>query len=124
MAFSIAKSVNTGTKSAFVSTHRRDVSSSSSSSRVKTKAAASSSSSGPINFDSSSQEELVARAKKECPVCRGTGYKACGQCGGTGVNQEDLFQGKFKKGDACWLCGGKHGSKTMCGNCIDLTDSF
>lgn len=121
MAFSIAKSLNTGVTSAFVSTHRSDVSSS----RVKTKAAASSSSSsGPINFDSSSQEELVARAKKECPVCRGTGYKACGQCGGTGVNQEDLFQGKFKKGDACWLCGGKHGSKTMCGNCIDLTDSF
>lgn len=118
MAFSIAKSLNAGVKLAFVSTHRRDVSSS----RV-TKAAASSSP-GPINFDSSSQEELVARAKKECPVCRGTGYKACGQCGGTGVNQEDLFQGKFKKGDACWLCGGKHGSKTMCGNCIDLTDSF
>ena len=69
MAFSIAKSLNAGVKSAFVSTHRRDVSSS----RVKTKAAAASSSSGPINFDSSSQEELVARAKKECPVCRGTG---------------------------------------------------
>ena len=57
-----------------------------------------------------------------CPVCRGTGWKPCGQCGGTGVNQEDLFGGKFTKGDTCWLCSGK--KKTMCGNCVDLTDSF
>lgn len=57
-----------------------------------------------------------------CPVCKGTGWKPCGQCGGTGVNQEDLFGGKFTKGDTCWLCSGK--KKTMCGNCVDLTDSF
>jgi isopenicillin N synthase-like dioxygenase len=57
-----------------------------------------------------------------CPVCKGTGWKPCGQCDGTGVNQDDLFGGKFLKGDTCWLCSGK--AKTMCGNCIDLTDSF
>ena len=57
-----------------------------------------------------------------CPVCEGTGWKPCGQCDGTGVNQDDLFGGKFLKGDTCWLCSGK--AKTMCGNCIDLTDSF
>ena len=57
-----------------------------------------------------------------CPVCKGTGWKPCGQCDGTGVNQDDLFGGKFLKGDTCWLCSGK--AKTMCGNCVDLTDSF
>jgi hypothetical protein len=39
-----------------------------------------------------------------CVVCAGTGKKPCGQCGGTGTNQEDLFGGRFVKGDACWLC--------------------
>ena len=58
----------------------------------------------------------------QCPVCKGTGWKPCGQCDGTGVNQDDLFGGKFLKGDTCWLCSGK--AKTMCGNCVDLTDSF
>jgi len=57
-----------------------------------------------------------------CPVCRGTGWKPCGQCDGTGKNQEDLYGGKFLKGDRCWLCDGK--AKTMCGNCIDMTDTF
>ena len=59
---------------------------------------------------------------QNCPVCHGTGWKPCGQCGGTGVNQEDLYGSKFKKGDTCWLCAGK--CKTMCGNCVDLTDEF
>mmetsp|Transcript_29626 Transcript_29626/g.47660 ORF Transcript_29626/g.47660 Transcript_29626/m.47660 type:complete len:412 (+) Transcript_29626:143-1378(+) len=57
-----------------------------------------------------------------CPVCSGTGWKPCGQCSGTGINQEDLFGGKFVKGDTCWLCAGK--CQTMCGNCVDLTDRF
>jgi len=57
-----------------------------------------------------------------CPVCAGTGWKPCGQCDGTGVNQDDLFGGKFVKGGVCWLCDGK--AQTMCGNCVDLTDSF
>ena len=59
-----------------------------------------------------------------CPMCRGTGLKPCGQCEGTGVNQEDKYGGKdgYRKGQPCWLCEGKR--KTMCGNCIDLTDSF
>ena len=62
--------------------------------------------------------------KKVCPVCQNTGLKPCGQCEGTGVNQEDKYGGEdgYKKGQPCWLCQGKR--KTMCGNCIDLTDSF
>ena len=62
--------------------------------------------------------------KAMCPICRGTGLKPCGQCEGTGVNQEDKYGGKdgYRKGQPCWLCEGKR--KTMCGNCIDLTDSF
>ena len=63
-----------------------------------------------------------ANPQEACPVCRGTGWKPCGQCDGTGVNQEDLYGGRFKKGDPCWLCDGK--KKTMCGNCVDLTDAF
>jgi DnaJ-class molecular chaperone len=59
-----------------------------------------------------------------CPVCRGTGWKPCGQCEGTGINPSDAFGGKFKAGDACWLCEGKNGARTMCGNCVDLTDTF
>jgi len=73
-------------------------------------------------FDGS--QNMNTAPKKQCPVCQGTGWKPCGQCDGTGVNQSDLFAGKFKKGDACWLCNGQHGSKTMCGNCVDLTDTF
>ena len=59
-----------------------------------------------------------------CPVCKGTGWKPCGQCDGTGVNQEDLYGGKpgMRKGERCWLCEGK--KRTMCGNCVDLTDAF
>ena len=63
-----------------------------------------------------------ANPQEACPVCRGTGWKPCGQCDGAGVNQEDLYGGRFKKGDPCWLCDGK--KKTMCGNCVDLTDAF
>ena len=62
--------------------------------------------------------------RKVCPICQGTGLKPCGQCDGTGVNQEDKYGGKdgYRKGQPCWLCEGKR--KTMCGNCVDLTDSF
>jgi DnaJ-class molecular chaperone len=71
--------------------------------------------------------EDAARAtsgRKMCPICQGTGLKPCGQCDGTGVNQEDKYGGKdgYRKGQPCWLCEGKR--KTMCGNCVDLTDSF
>jgi len=72
--------------------------------------------------DASSSSNGDANARRTCPVCGGTGWKPCGQCEGTGVNREDLFAGKFKAGDACWLCAGK--AKTMCGNCVDLTDTF
>ncbi len=43
-------------------------------------------------------------ARLACVVCQGTGLKPCGQCGGAGTNQEDLFGGRFRAGDACWLC--------------------
>ena len=58
-----------------------------------------------------------------CPVCRGTGWEAgAGSAGEPESTRRDLFGGKFTKGDTCWLCSGK--KKTMCGNCVDLTDSF
>ena len=38
-----------------------------------------------------------ANPQEACPVCRGTGWKPCGQCDGTGVNQEDLYGGRFKR---------------------------
>ena len=44
-----------------------------------------------------------------------------GQCEGAKVNREDLFGGRFRKGDRCWLCEGS--GLTPCG-CIDLTDTF
>eukprot|EP00741_Cyanophora_paradoxa_P004566 tig00000808_g4434.t1 len=42
-----------------------------------------------------------------CPKCAGQGCVPCPQCEGTGVNSEDKFQGRFKKGEQCWLCIGK-----------------
>lgn len=32
------------------------------------------------------------------------GAVPCGQCKGTGINQEDKFDGRFKAGQTCWLC--------------------
>ena len=29
----------------------------------------------------------------------------CSQCKGSGVNSVDIFNGQFKAGDSCWLCG-------------------
>ena len=43
-------------------------------------------------------------------LCAGTGLKPCGQCGGSGVNQEDLYGGRFKAGDVCWLCEVRSGA--------------
>jgi hypothetical protein len=34
-----------------------------------------------------------------------TGAVLCSQCKGSGVNSVDLFNGQFKAGDSCWLCG-------------------
>lgn len=72
----------------------------------------------------SEESAWKSEGKKVCPICQNTGLKPCGQCEGTGVNQEDKYGGKdgYKKGQPCWLCQGKR--KTMCGNCIDFTDSF
>ncbi|KAB1204614.1 hypothetical protein CJ030_MR8G012686 [Morella rubra] len=33
------------------------------------------------------------------------GAVLCSQCKGSGVNSVDLFNGQFKAGDSCWLCG-------------------
>ena len=55
-----------------------------------------------------------------CAVCGGTGTKPCGQCSGTGINQEVKFGQPI--GAPCWLCEGS--KQTMCGSCADLTDTF
>ena len=93
---------------------------------VRCRCAAPGSGGGALGFDRGSDDRGAGlgndNPNARCPVCKGTGWKPCGQCDGTGVNQDDLFGGKFVKGDVCWLCAGK--AKTMCGNCIDLTDSF
>lgn len=34
-----------------------------------------------------------------------TGAVQCSQCKGNGVNSVDVFNGQFKAGDSCWLCG-------------------
>ncbi|CAI5930626.1 unnamed protein product [Closterium sp. NIES-64] len=39
-----------------------------------------------------------------CTDCEGNGAVQCKQCQGGGVNLEDHFQGRFKKGTSCWLC--------------------
>ncbi|KAG5048421.1 hypothetical protein JHK85_009524 [Glycine max] len=39
----------------------------------------------------------------------------CSQCKGSGVNSVDIFNGQFKAGDTCWLCGGR--KEMLCGNC-------
>ncbi|KAJ4839314.1 hypothetical protein Tsubulata_018126 [Turnera subulata] len=50
-----------------------------------------------------------------CTDCDGNGAVLCSQCKGSGVNAEDIFNGQFKKGDSCWLCGGI--KDILCGNC-------
>ncbi|KAJ0089586.1 protein BUNDLE SHEATH DEFECTIVE 2, chloroplastic-like isoform X1 [Pistacia vera] len=50
-----------------------------------------------------------------CADCDGNGAVLCSQCKGSGVNSVDLFNGQFKAGDSCWLCGGK--KDMLCGNC-------
>ncbi|KAE8735217.1 Detected protein of confused Function [Hibiscus syriacus] len=44
-----------------------------------------------------------------------SGAVVCSQCKGSGVNAVDFFNGEFKAGDSCWLCGGK--KQMLCGNC-------
>ncbi|XP_076909727.1 protein BUNDLE SHEATH DEFECTIVE 2, chloroplastic-like isoform X1 [Bidens hawaiensis] len=50
-----------------------------------------------------------------CTDCDGNGTIQCSQCKGSGVNSEDFFNGKFKIGDSCWLCGGRQ--EMLCGTC-------
>ncbi|GAV80753.1 hypothetical protein CFOL_v3_24213 [Cephalotus follicularis] len=50
-----------------------------------------------------------------CGDCDGNGAVQCSQCKGSGVNSVDLFNGQFKAGNSCWLCGCK--KEILCGNC-------
>ncbi|KAI7725407.1 hypothetical protein M8C21_031088 [Ambrosia artemisiifolia] len=50
-----------------------------------------------------------------CTDCDGNGAVQCSQCKGSGVNPEDFFDGQFKAGDSCWLCGGRQ--EMLCGTC-------
>ncbi|KAK9080011.1 hypothetical protein SSX86_001686 [Deinandra increscens subsp. villosa] len=50
-----------------------------------------------------------------CTDCDGNGTVQCSQCKGIGVNPQDFFNGQFKAGDSCWLCGGR--KEMLCGNC-------
>ncbi|XP_057434486.1 protein BUNDLE SHEATH DEFECTIVE 2, chloroplastic-like [Lotus japonicus] len=50
-----------------------------------------------------------------CADCDGNGAVVCSQCKGNGVNSVDIFNGQFKAGDSCWLCGGR--KEMLCGNC-------
>lgn len=34
-----------------------------------------------------------------------SGAVPCSQCKGNGINSVDHFNGQFKAGDSCWLCG-------------------
>ncbi|XP_031737825.1 uncharacterized protein LOC101218754 isoform X1 [Cucumis sativus] len=40
-----------------------------------------------------------------CGDCDGNGAVVCSQCKGKGVNAVDFFNGQFKAGESCWLCG-------------------
>ncbi|XP_030452710.1 uncharacterized protein LOC115674459 [Syzygium oleosum] len=50
-----------------------------------------------------------------CTDCDGNGGVLCSLCKGSGVNSEDLFNGQFKAGGSCSLCGG--GEEMLRGNC-------
>ncbi|NP_001236909.1 Protein BUNDLE SHEATH DEFECTIVE 2, chloroplastic-like [Glycine max] len=50
-----------------------------------------------------------------CADSDGNGAVLCSQCKGSGVNSVDIFNGQFKAGDSCWLCGGR--KEMLCGNC-------
>ncbi|KAK4747050.1 hypothetical protein SAY87_026087 [Trapa incisa] len=50
-----------------------------------------------------------------CANCDGNGAVLCSQCKGDGINSEDMFNGRFKAGDSCWLCGGRR--EMLCGSC-------
>ncbi|KEH35920.1 putative Heat shock protein DnaJ, cysteine-rich [Medicago truncatula] len=50
-----------------------------------------------------------------CADCDGNGAIVCSQCKGSGVNSVDIFDGLFKAGASCWLCGGR--KEMLCGNC-------
>ncbi|KAL5074321.1 hypothetical protein RYX36_013305 [Vicia faba] len=50
-----------------------------------------------------------------CADCDGNGAVVCSQCKGNGVNSVDFFNGLFKAGASCWLCGGR--KEILCGSC-------
>ena len=51
---------------------------------------------------------MIENAATDLEFCFGVqlpGAVLCSQCKGSGVNSADLFNGRFKAGDSCWLCG-------------------
>ncbi|KAF5759775.1 putative Heat shock protein DnaJ, cysteine-rich domain superfamily [Helianthus annuus] len=74
-----------------------------------------------VNFDilkpkATGDKESKPKTKSViCTDCDGNGAVQCSQCKGTGVNPEDFFNGQFKAGDSCWLCGGRQ--EMLCGSC-------
>ncbi|KAL3500880.1 hypothetical protein ACH5RR_039973 [Cinchona calisaya] len=65
---------------------------------------------------SSSKDEPSTKPNSVlCADCNGNGAVLCSQCKGNGVNSIDHFNGQFKAGESCWLCGGK--KDILCGNC-------
>lgn len=68
-----------------------------------------------IKTKASSNEPSTKPNSVICADCDGQGAVQCSQCKGSGVNSVDHFNGQFKAGASCWLCGGKKGM--LCGNC-------
>ncbi|CAN0877586.1 Protein BUNDLE SHEATH DEFECTIVE 2, chloroplastic [Linum grandiflorum] len=61
------------------------------------------------------ENQVPKRKSVICSDCDGNGAVLCSQCKGNGVNPVDFFNGQFKAGESCWLCGGK--KDMLCGNC-------
>lgn len=58
-------------------------------------------------------DKAPQRTRSSCVACGGAGTKPCGQCVGTGINQEDLFGGRYVKGDTCWLCEARRAAVSL-----------
>ncbi|KAK1370169.1 protein BUNDLE SHEATH DEFECTIVE 2, chloroplastic [Heracleum sosnowskyi] len=73
-----------------------------------------------VKFDSvkakaTNSDQNTKKKSVICGDCDGNGAVLCSQCKGGGVNSVDHFNGQFKVGESCWLCGGK--KDMLCGNC-------
>nr|XP_011459184.1 PREDICTED: uncharacterized protein LOC105349893 [Fragaria vesca subsp. vesca]XP_011459185.1 PREDICTED: uncharacterized protein LOC105349893 [Fragaria vesca subsp. vesca] len=68
-----------------------------------------------VKAKAAKSDESTKRNSMVCSDCEGNGAVLCSQCKGSGINSDDLFGGRFKAGDSCWLCGGR--KEMLCGNC-------